>query len=60
MDVEAAYEFSSPDLSDSLILGFFGTHNNFLLSIGVISKKVRYDFTLLVRQHVDLLINMMP
>ncbi|KMT12790.1 hypothetical protein BVRB_4g088840 [Beta vulgaris subsp. vulgaris] len=39
MDVEAAYEFSSPDLSDSLILGFFGTHNNFLLSIGVISKK---------------------
>ncbi|KMT12794.1 hypothetical protein BVRB_4g088880 [Beta vulgaris subsp. vulgaris] len=38
-EIEHEYKFSSPDLSDSLIVGFFGTYNNYLLSIGVILEK---------------------
>ncbi|CAO2835858.1 unnamed protein product [Amaranthus hypochondriacus] len=39
LDVETAYEFSSPILINKRIIGFFGRHNNVLESIGVLLQK---------------------
>lgn len=44
LDVETAYEFSSPILINKHIIGFFGRHNNVLESIGVLLQKVRFYF----------------
>lgn len=52
LDVETAYEFSSPILINKRIIGFFGRHNNVLESIGVLLQKVRFHFIFCIQANL--------